>query len=797
MLAIALAILEATHVRGDNPLAYTCAPGQPGASLPFCDRGLGFEARAADLGARLNISEHIDLFFSYPSSPSIARLNTKGWSLDRTCIHGVNKESNVTVFPHAIAQGASWDLQLVTRVSNATAAEARILSQMIYIRTNGQNAGAALSCDGGPLANSAHDPRWGRISETYGEDPTLIQTVGVRVMQALQNPQPVPGGHPSDRFLATRQVTRHYIAYHGGSGDRINGTSYNALYNATNRSLADSYLPTYGAFQRPDAGAADGIMCAMTELNGVPSCADPFLMTTMLREAWSSDAIIQTDCCDSIRTMAQFGYENLTDSEALALAVNDGLGVYFGFAVTEFREAMAANLKDGNISEATVRAAGTRVLLTQMKLGFFDYQAPDFPFANASIPWEYLDGPAHRQLAREAAAKSTVLLKNDGILPLRADSGRPYPRVAVVGPFAECESYDGRNPNGTCYLHSYNSIPSAITTIRDGVEMVLSSAGGKKDSFVYERGCNATCGWKCGPSGEPCWGAGGPAQPAIDAAVAASRAADLTILVLGTGALVEGEGCDRFNLTLPGVQQALQQAVTAVAKKLIIVVVSAGGVDMDESGANAILWAPYGGEEAGSGVADVLFGHVTPSAKLPLTWNTQAWFHAMDANETTSLLNLNLEVGAGRTHRYLKNENFIKHRFGFGLSYTNFTYTDLRVTVRADQSLAVTVHLSNTGPYAGAEVVQVYLRPENVASDGASVMPVQNLVAFTKVELQPNDSAEVAVFVPVDAMKTAMDDGTRMLLPGAYGVWVGGHQPDDKEGEATSGPSLRYPLTIQ
>ena len=153
---------------------------------------------------------------------------------------GVNKASGVTVFPHAIAQGASWDVDLVRRVSNATAIEARILSEQAYVKTHGASAGGVLSCDGGPLANSAHDPRWGRISETYGEDPLHIQTIGVAAMKGLQNPQPVPGGKPEDVFFATRQVTRHYIGYHGASPD-IQGTRGGPpiTFVATNRSLAD------------------------------------------------------------------------------------------------------------------------------------------------------------------------------------------------------------------------------------------------------------------------------------------------------------------------------------------------------------------------------------------------------------------------------------------------------------------------------------------------------------------------------------------------------------------------------
>lgn len=149
--------------------------------------------------------------------------------------------------------------------------------------------------------------------------------------------------------MSISQVTRHYIAYHGGSGDTINNTRYNALYNASNRSLADSYIPTYAAFQNPSRGFADGIMCAMTELNGVPSCVNHFLLTDLLRTEWQSDAIIQTDCCDSLQTVSSFGYKNLTKSEALALSVREGLGIYFGYWVGNFREWMMENLGNGTI----------------------------------------------------------------------------------------------------------------------------------------------------------------------------------------------------------------------------------------------------------------------------------------------------------------------------------------------------------------------------------------------------------------------------------------------------------------
>ena len=242
--AVALSVTGTVGEPSLDPsvLPYTCSPGSNESSLPFCNPSLGFAARAKDLASRLTLDDHINLFFSYPGTPLIPEYNVKGWSLDHTCIHGLNHESGITVFAHAIAQGASWDVDLLRRVSNATAVEARIISAQDYVKTGGSVSGRALSCDGGPLANTAHDPRWGRIAETYGEDPVHVQLCGVTALKGLQNPQPynVAGAKPGDKLLATRQVTRHYIGYHGATPD-IHGTDFNASI----RSLYDSYLPTF------------------------------------------------------------------------------------------------------------------------------------------------------------------------------------------------------------------------------------------------------------------------------------------------------------------------------------------------------------------------------------------------------------------------------------------------------------------------------------------------------------------------------------------------------------------------
>jgi len=778
-------------------LEWTCSPNSSAgeAKYPFCDRSHGFAARAADLVSRLNQTEQLDLWGrSYPGTPFIERLNLKGWSLDHTCIHGLNKASGVTVFPHAIAQGASWDLDLVKRISNATAIEARILSYKIYKRGGGANAASYLSCDGGPLANSAHDPRWGRISETYGEDPFHIQRIGVTALQSLQNPQLVKGGAPGDYFYATRQVTRHYIGYHGARPD-IGPNHVWASFSATNRSLADSYFPTYEAFQRPDMGRADGIMCAMTLVNGQPSCGSNWLLTTVLRDTWGSDALIQSDCCDSIRTMnnpfhVQWrGHNITTDKDALALAVESGVQVYFGFYGKEMIPNFLELLKEGTLTEDQLRAAAERVVLSQMRLGSFDNYAVDFPFHNDSINQSLLDSPKHRALAREAAAKSTVLLKNvDTCLPLVHPSSSDPLTVAVIGPFANCDK-------GNCYLHSYNGNPSNVTTILGGIHDAVT-----KGTTTYSLGSNITCPGG-GGSKVPydCWSNPAskyyypPAVAALNEAVKIASNADVTVLALGLGASMESEGQDRVNLTLPPIQQTLMKKVAKVSKKLVVAIVSAGGVALDETPACAVLWAPYGGEEAGSGLADILWGKVNPSGRLPLTIYSQEWAKHMNCPNytqdcSTSILHFDLDVGVGRTYRYIKDESLVQHHFGYGLSYTKFAYNGISVDTHVEPlGMTITFQIKNTGKIAGTEVVQAYLSGAHVTD---LPTPIHSLIGFQTHFLTPGEVRDITIVVPKAQLETAMADGTRKIVSGTYTISVGGHQPQDKEGEATSGPCI-------
>jgi hypothetical protein len=500
------------------------------------------------------------------------------------------------------------------------------------------------------------------------------------------------------------------------------------------------------------------------------------------------------------------------------------------------------------ITLATLKAAAKRMLVSHMRLGFYDSYKDDFPFKTllGNESWGLLDSAAHRAVAREVAAKSTVLLKNTGsILPLLSPKS-----IAVIGPFAACSgTKNGEAPaanntdpryltsaQGMCYLHSYNGNPSNITSIYGGIAEAGEAVGA---TVSYSLGSNNTCLKGGGAIGEvDCVHvASAFYEPAAAAAIAAAKtaaaAAEVTVLVLGLGSSMEAEGRDRVNVTLPSVQRALYEAVASVSKELVLVIVSAGGVDVgDETAAHAIVFAPYGGEEAGSGLADVLFGKVNPSARLPTTWVTQSWADDMNCPNftevpgqqrhytspcNTSILRLDLEAGVGRTHRYIQDTaTYVKHAFGFGLSYTTWAYSGLTVhtaherdgktdeaadtTGRAAMTngspLAISVELTvkNTGAVSGAEIVQIYVSGAKVPG---LVTPLHNLVGFVKVELAAGASQTVRMAVDTFQLETTQADGSRAVVPGTYTLSAGGHQPADSEGTAgSSGPAVSTTLVL-
>eukprot|EP00047_Mylnosiga_fluctuans_P014509 m.39025 g.39025 ORF g.39025 m.39025 type:complete len:896 (+) comp5543_c0_seq2:78-2765(+) len=734
------------------PKPTTCSPGSIASNLSFCDKSLTHEARAAALVAMLTTEEKLSIWSPTFPSAAISRLNIKQYMWDSTCIHGpapyhLSPAPRVTVTATAINLGATFDLDLVQQVSNMTAIEMRGVTQMFYNLTNG-NGVLALGCDGGPLANSAHDPRWGRISETYGEDPYLISRVGTVATRGMQQATAVGG----DTFIATSQTTRHYLGYHQSNLMPI------PAMNVSTRELYDQYLPAYQSFQvdgdawtGDPGGRAEAIMCSYAAVAGVPSCASHDLLTTHLRTEWGSTALVQSDCCDSITSIWNMHHYVPSLEDAVVVATKAGTQLQYGTESTAGRQAFQDALTDGKLTMADLDGAVSRIMLVRFRVGEFD---DDNPFSSVAgsdlIP--LVDAPAHRALARKTAADSIVLLRNNGILPLSSALGT----VAVVGPFADATDE---------FLHSYNGVPSSIANPLAAVQELFH---GTSTTITYEEGTGIVT-----PS----------TTSSIAKAAAAAAAADVTIAVLGLGTPVEAEGLDRgegrgsiVGLGLPPVQQQLLDALHAASSKIVLVLVSGGGVSLANDTSAATIWAGYGGEEAGHGITDVLWGAVAPNGRLPQTVYMPNYLSQVGPE-----LDYSLTSGVGRTYRYLTVPPL--YFFGYGLTYTTFFYSNLTMATWEIPDFLFFVTVTNIGKVAAASVAQLYVQVPPLAG---TPVPRIALQGFTKTVLLPGQSADLTFRLVPRQLQTVGNDGVPRTTPGAYTVHVGDHQPADTLGLATS-----------
>jgi beta-glucosidase len=693
----------------------------------------------------------------------VPSLNLKSLAWDATCIHGVSTMNgildphrNTTVFAHAIAQGATWDPALVARASLATQLELRAINVENYAATN---RWMGTSCDGGALANTAHDARWGRIAETFGEDPFLAARTAVAMTAAVQ------GLSADGRWLAVSSVTRHWLGFHYANDLPNGGEETISL-----RDFEDQQAPVY--FAASVEARAEGLMCAMSSFSVeggpmTPSCLHPFLWGK-LRGEWGWQGLVQTDCCDSLQAAVKdHHYNNFTYEDVAVAALRAGVQLSYSYG-NWLDVALNASLNDGRVTRADLAAAVGRSFATRFKTGEFDATNPQNPIPFSSFNVSVRDSPAHRELARELVGASLVLLENaNGALPLRAGPPGAPLRVLVAGPFSDCSSPWGgygireRNaPGGCSYHHSYSGGSSYVATVLSALQAEPGLAVAFSPGTYLTATINAT---------------------AIADAAAAAAAADVVVLSVGLSTLVEAEGLDRVgSLGLPQPQQALLEAVAAAAgpARVVLLIHSAGGVDVDPALFGAALQVWYGGQETGRGVADVLLGRVNPSARLPLTVFRSEYLATQAPMADFNMVNK--ATGVGRTYRYVgaaAGAPYVRWWFGRGLSYTRFTYGGLQVApASGNASVGVAVGVENTGSAAGAEVVQVYLSTPPVAG---LTTPLWSLVAFNKTSaLQPGAGALLVGFsLDRAALTTVFANGTRGVVPGAYTIYVGGSSP--------------------
>ncbi len=664
----------------------------------YLNPSLSAETRAADLVSRLTFLEKIRQLTN--NTPAIPRLGVPAYNYSTESLHGTVAPVESTVFPQAIALAATWNTDLMYEVGNAISDEARAL----FHKPDGPGGslGAGLTMLA-PNLNIYRDPRWGRGQETYGEDPFLTSEMAVAYIRGLQ------GDHP--RYYKTIATPKHFAVHSGPDSER-----YYFDAKVTPYDLADTYLPAFEAAVRK--GRAGAIMCSYNAINGVPACANPWLLTQLLRDTWGFDGYVITDE-NALTTMYwMMGYAE-SGPQATSLALNAGSDISIG----PENWLLGWQYWRGRATMEAIDRALTSVFTARFRLGLFD---PPELVPYSSISPDRLNSAEHRHLARRAAREGMVLLKNDGVLPLLHSEIKT---IALIGHHAV---------DGHLLLGNYSGTPLQITTLSDAL----------RKRYPNIRLILATT---------------------PDVARRAAAQADLAILCLGLSEADEGEKNDRVRIELPKDQQRLWQAAYETGTKTIAVLFSGGALAFAPEMAAAVIHSWYPGQEGGDALADLLFGEENFSGRLPVTFY----------RSTEDLPDFrDYEMRNGHTYRYLKGP--VLYPFGFGLSYSKFRHSGLRMEgIGGDpqNGVRLTVEVSNQSEREGSEVTQVYLKTPQVNG------PKWVLKAFRKHRLGSFEQKIVQIELRPEDLASVGEDGVRRLLAGRYQIWVGGHQPSGTDND--------------
>jgi beta-glucosidase len=673
--------------------------------------------RVQDLLARMTLEEKISQMVN--SCPGIPRLGIPAYDYWNEALHGVARNGRATVFPQAIGMAATWDPDLILRVATAISDEGRAKFHET-MRRKGHTALFQGLTYWSPNVNIFRDPRWGRGQETWGEDPFLTGELASAFVHGLQGDDP--------KYMKTAACAKHYAVHSGPEKARHGFDARVSL-----RDLNATYLP---AFKKLVTEAkVEAVMGAYNRVNGEACCASPFLLEKTLRQEWGFEGHVTSDCT-ALTDLHQGHHLTADVVESAALAIKVGCDISCICTYDHLGEA----IERGLCTEADVDRSLGRTLATRFKLGLFDPQEM-VPYSH--IPISVVNSPRHRQLAYEAALKSVVLLKNkNNILPINPQLGS----VLVLGPNAA--SVDA-------LMGNYYGISDTYTTILEGI------AGNAPEGMQieYRAGCQMD----------------GKVRVDSDWTMMEAAAADLVIACMGLNHLMEGEegdamlspeNGDRADISLPPAQAEYLRSLAAAGARVVLVLFGGSPIALNgiEEMVEAVVFAWYPGQEGGQALAKVLFGDVCPSGKLTLTF-------PRSLDQLPPFTNYDM---AGRTYRYATAEPL--YPFGFGLSYTTFIYSDLRLKnnrLAAGEALEFEVKLTNSGPRAGEEVVQVYLSDLETSVPA----PLNSLSGFQRVELAAGQTRTLSFSIPAERMLLVDDDGQFKLEAGKFRLTVGSCSP--------------------
>ncbi len=632
-----------------------------------------------------------------------------------------------TSFPQAIALASSWDPDLVRAVNTVTARE---------IRARGVSE--ALS----PVVDVARDPRWGRIEETFGEDPYLVGELGVAAVEGLQGVGMTRDLGPGKVFATLKHLTGHGQPE---SGTNIGPAPY------SERTLREFFFPPFEqAIARTGISA---VMPSYNEIDGVPSTANVWLLAKVLRGEWGFKGVIVSDY-SAIEDLVNVHHiaADLEGAARRALEAGVDIDLPDGTAYATLTQ----QVHDGRVSEERINTAVRRLLTLKFRAGLFEH-----PFTDADRAVALTNNPEARALALQAARRTIILLKNDGMLPLRlAATGGAKPVIAVIGPNA-----------AVARLGGYYGQPPVTVSILDGIRAKV----GARATVAFAQGVRIT-------KNDDWWAdevqLADPTENRrlIDEAVAVARSADQIVLAVGDTEQTSREGWaknhlgDRTSLDLVGEQQALFDALHVLGKPIAVVLINgrpASTVTIAEQ-ANAVLEGWYLGEQGGNAMADVLFGDVDPGGKLPVTI-------PRNVGQLPSFYNVKPSARRG----YLFDTVAPLYPFGWGLSYTSFDVGPPRLSsdhIRTEGSVTVNVDVRNTGARDGDETVQLYVHQQV----GSVTRPIKELKAFQRVKLAPQESKTLSFVLTPEAFQMWNIDMHRVVEAGAFDIMVGDNSVDLK-----------------
>ena len=672
-------------------------------------------------------------------APAIERLHIPAYNWWSEGLHGVARAGTATVFPQAIGLAATFDPVLIEKIGDTIATEARA-------KYNAASAHGDRDIYKGltiwsPNVNIFRDPRWGRGHETYGEDPYLTSRLGESFVKGLQG---------DGSYLKTAACAKHFAVHSGPEKERHHFDA-----KATRKDMWETYLP---AFQACVEAGVESVMGAYNRTNGEPCCANTYLMEEVLRGKWHFEGHYVSDCW-AIKDFHENHKVTRNAEESVYLALEKGCDLNCGCT---YREIMPA-YKKGDLPLSLIRRAAIRLFTTRFLLGMFDKTEYD------EIPYETIACKEHLALAKKAAEESIVLLKNDGILPLKKKKGMT---IGVIGPNADSRE---------ALIGNYHGTPPRYITVLEGIQDYLGEDG----RVLYAQGCHLYRDRE-----------EALAQPddRISEAVSCAEHADVVVLCLGLDETLEGEegdtgnsyaSGDKLDLLLPPPQQRLLEAVAKTKKPFIVCLLAGSAMDLNfaDQEAAAILQAFYPGAEGGREVARLLFGEYSPSGKLPVTIYR-------DLTEMPAFTDYTMR---GRTYRYLTKKPL--YPFGYGLTYSDcvideiqpekeYTYEDA-----VKDGIEIKVHVENRGSYDTEEVLQGYVK---VQSPNEVLHP--KLGVFARIHIKAGEGQWISLHISKTAFSTVTEDGERVYDGKKAQIFIGFGQPDERTAELLGVNSLSFEI---